>query len=399
VSQFFIPLLISLFIIAALLREDFVFILLYLLAGAFAIGHWWSRKGLKSLEVNRSLPQRAFLDQEIQVELELENPSLLPLVWLRLHDSLPVGLSIPNFYSQILSIGPYEKVKLEYPIQPRKRGYYSIGPLSLFTGDILGMGEQVKREEIKQDLIVYPKIIPLSNMELPSRSPMGTLRSNVPIFADPTRTIGKRDYAVGDSLRHVDWKASASIGRLQVKKFEPSISLETAIFLDLHESVYYQKTRIQSTELAVIAGASIANWIVSKRQSVGLFTNGFDPLAAEGISNKIPLAKGHSHLIRILETLGRIEIGDKVSIYEMVQQESPNLPWGTTLILITGNIDPQDLDVLFEARRRGQNAVLVLCGQVMNFRYIKSRAEYFNFPVYHLFNERDLDIWRRSVSR
>jgi uncharacterized protein (DUF58 family) len=260
------------------------------------------------------------------------------------------------------------------------------------------MSDPVKREELIQNLTVYPKIIPLSKLELPSRFPMGSIRSNVPIFADPTRTIGKRDYMVGDSLRHVDWKASAAIGRLQVKKFEPSISIETAIFLDLHAEVYYQKTRIQTTELAVVVAASIANWVVSKRQSAGLFTNGVDPLVSEGIPNKLPPANGRGHLIRILETLGRIEMSDSAYIYELIQQESPNLPWGTTLILITGRIEDQELDVLFEARRRGQNAVIVLCGQVQNFRHIKSRAEYFNFPFYHLFSEGDLDIWRRSGS-
>jgi uncharacterized protein (DUF58 family) len=396
VSQFYILLLISLLIVAALLREDFVFILLYILAGAYAIGRWWSRKSLKALRVKRSLPKWAFLGQPCQVKLELENPGLLPIVWLRLHDSLPVGLTVPNFYNQVLSLGPYEKIKLAYSIRPRKRGYYSIGPLSLFTGDILGIGEPLKREELVQDLIVYPKIIPLSKIDLPSRFPMGMIRSNVPIFADPTRVIGKRDYIVGDSLRHVDWKASASKGSLQVKKFEPSISIETAIFLDLHADVYFHKTRNYTIELAIIVAASIANWVISKQQSVGLYTNALDPLLTAGVSNNIPPANGRSHLIRILETLGRIEMSDNGSIFEMVQQESPSLPWGTTLILITGSMEDQGLDVLFEARRRGQDAVIVSCGQVENFLYIKRRAEYFKFAFHHILNEGDLDIWRRN---
>lgn len=396
-SQFYILLLISLFIVAAFLREDFVFILLYILIGSYAIGRWWSRTGLQKIKVKRTLPERAFLNQVIHVSLELENPSLLPLVWLRLHDSLPVGLTVPNFFNRILSIGPYEKVILEYPIRPRKRGYYIIGPLSLYTGDVLGLGDQVNREELVQHLTVYPKIISLSKIDLPSRFPMGTMQSTIPIFADPTRPIGKRDYMVGDSLRYVDWKASASVGRMQVKKFEPSIAIETAIFLDFHAGMYYQKTRFQVMELAVIVAASIANWLVSKRQSVGLFTNGIDPIAEEGIPIKIPPANGRGHLIRILETLGRIQIGEKLNIFQLIRQDSLNLPWGTTLILITGSIESGDLDILFEARRRGQETVLVLCGQVENFGRIKNRADYFNFPIYHFFSERDLDVWRRSI--
>ena len=39
----YLPLLILLVVIAAIFRDDFSFTLLYLFAGAFALGTWWSR--------------------------------------------------------------------------------------------------------------------------------------------------------------------------------------------------------------------------------------------------------------------------------------------------------------------------------------------------------------------
>ena len=54
----------------------------------------------------------------------------------------------------------------------------------------------------------------LTSLSLPSHSPLGTLRHTQPIFEDPSRVTGKRDYISGDSLRRVDWKATAATGRL-----------------------------------------------------------------------------------------------------------------------------------------------------------------------------------------
>jgi len=71
------------------------------------------------------------------------------------------------------------------------------------------------------------------------------MRHQQPIFEDP-HAYGKRDYVASDSLRRVDWKASASTGRLQIKQFEPSIALQTVIFLNLNGSEYNTRNRIDA---------------------------------------------------------------------------------------------------------------------------------------------------------
>ena len=72
----------------------------------------------------------------------------------------------------------------------------------------------------------------------------------------------------------------------------------------------------------------------------------------------------------------------------------PHLPWGTTVILITGSVDDALFDEIFRARRAGLNVVLILCGTVKNLAEIQHRAEHFGIPVQHFARERDLDIWR-----
>jgi uncharacterized protein (DUF58 family) len=394
VSGFFFPLILILMVMAALLREDFIFTLLYLFAGAYAIGRWWSRRALRNVAISREFQGHAFIGETVPVHMRLTNQGWLPVVWIRLQESLPVDLAVPNFFRQVVSLGPKESLQLEYWLSTRKRGYYPIGPLSLTSGDLLAMSEPYRLELQPEYLTVYPKIIPLTKVPLPSHSPLGTLRHTQPIFEDPSRVMGKRDYVAGDSLRRVDWKASAVAGRLQVKQFEPSIALETAIILNLNSAEYAHKGRFYATELAIVAAASLASWVAGRKQSVGLITNGLDPASGEGGFQPLPPRKGRAQLIRLLEVLARVEMGETESLESLFRRETAHLSWGNTLVVITGEAQESLFDQLFQARRKGLEAILVLCGQVIGVQELKRRAGHFGIGAYHLVSEKDLDVWR-----
>ncbi len=394
----YLPLLIFLIFVAAFLRDDFAFTLVYLLVGVFLVGSWWSRRAIVGVTFKRSFYNRAFLGEKIKVELEISNTKLLPIPWLRIREGLPVQLSGPDSFSRVLTLTPRAREYFEYTLEARKRGYYPIGPLFISTGDLMGLGgTDLQNEGEIEYLTVYPKIVPLAQLKIPSRSPLGTLRHTQPIFEDPTRVMGKRDYVAGDSLRRVDWKSTAITGRMQIKLFEPSIALETVIFLNLDAPNYHYRSRIDATELAIVIAASVANWIAGKGQTVGLYTNGEDPLAADGQAQFLPPRRGKGNLMRVLETLARIQtIDGGTNLAEKIQKRRIHLPWGTTLIVITGSVDDALLDELHQARRAGQNAVIIISGRAVGVKDIQARASYFGIPVIPISNEDELERWGRG---
>jgi uncharacterized protein (DUF58 family) len=391
----FFPLLVLLIIVAAIFRDDFSFTLLYLFAGAFTIGMWWSRRSLGAIQFCRTFTNRAFLGEDIPVRLEIINSGWLPVPWVRLHEGLPVDLSGPESFQRVISLGPRERKSFEYVLEARRRGYYPIGPIFFTTSDIFGLSAfDFRREGVSEHLTVYPKIVPLTHIEFPTQSPLGTLRHHQPIFEDPTRIMGKRDYVAGDSLRRVDWKSTAVTGRMQVKIFEPSIALETVIFLNLNAESYHYRTRIASTELAIIIAASMANWVINKHQTVGLSINGKDPLGIDQRPQYLPARSGRGHLMWILDVLARIQVDNCPNFGESLRHQRVHLPWGTTLTVITGNVEDSLLDELYQARRAGLSVNLVLAGMVPKSQEIIFRAGYFGIPVINISRERDLDIWR-----
>jgi uncharacterized protein (DUF58 family) len=398
-SGTFLPLLVVLLFIASFMRGDFALTLIYLVVGALVAGLWWSNRALAQVGTKRRFNTHAFLGERIKIDLHVQNKGWLPLLWLELRETLPVALVGPNNFQSVIHLGPGADANFEYSVEARKRGYYPIGPLSISTGDILGLRESLQVENPAEHLIVYPKIIPFTSMEIPSYSPQGTLRHTLPLFEDPTRVFGKRGYVSGDSLRRIDWKASASTGRLQVKVFEPSIALETCVILNLNAEDYYYRSRIDSTELAIVIAASVSNWIIGKKQMVGLVVNGHDPLTADGKPQAIPPRKGKRHLIRLLETLARVEIAENSALVPLIQAQRYQLAWGTTLIVITGRAGDELLDELYQARRSGQNAVLILAGRDVADEAIRRRAKMSGIPVFSIATEHDLKIWMWESKR
>jgi uncharacterized protein (DUF58 family) len=391
----YLLLLIPLVLVAALMRDDFALTLIYLMVGVFALGNWWSRRALKQLDARREMDRHAFLGTKIDIELKVRNNGLLPVAWASLYDSLPLALGGIRPFQRVTSLGAREEIRFQYSLEARKRGYYPVGPLTLSTGDLFGLGERIQKEIPQQYITVYPKIVPLANVKIPSRSPQGTMRHHQPLFEDPTRVFGKREYMAGDSLRRVDWKSTAMTGRLQVKLFEPSISLETVIFLNLNAEDYNFHGRIDSTELGIVIAASLAAWVVEKGQSVGLKINGQDALSRDGQPPSLPANKGKGHLMRILEVLARVEMTRESSLIPRLQRERVLLPWGTTLLVITGQVQDDLLNELYQARRSGQNALLILSGAVSHVQETQKRAAFFGIPVIPIARETDLDIWRK----
>jgi uncharacterized protein (DUF58 family) len=389
---FFLFLLI---IMAAITRETFVVVLLYLFVGAPLLGRWWSGRVVNGLSFTRRYDTKAFPGEVIPVRIDVQNNTFLPAVWLRVQDYYPIEVAETSTFQQVISLGPKEKTRLDYTLKAQKRGYYTIGPLHVTSGDLLGLTAERQSQGPTDNLTIYPRVIPFSEVQLPSRSPMGTMRHKQPIFEDPTRPAGKRDYRPGDSLRRIDWKATAATGRMQTKLFEPSIALETVIFLDLNLHDYPTRYRSDSTELAIVLAASLGHWVVSKRQTTGLVTNGLDPLSLDSRAAPLPARKGRAHLMRVLEVLARIKAAETSEPFTtLLRHNRVHLPWGTTMILITGSAETELFDELLQARRSGLNPVLVLVGENPNHRQSARQGKMFGIPTHVFYSEKDLEVWK-----
>ena len=383
--------LLVLFAIAALFRMDWVYYLAYVVGGIWLFSHWWVRRSLGHVEIQRELNLFAFAGETVDGKVQLNNLSWLPLPWLHIQETVPFDLLDQQNYRSVVSVPGKAQTVYPYTLRCSKRGYYPIGPLRLNTGDLFGFVDAGWQETQPVHLTVYPRVFALEKLGLPSRSPFGSQASRQRLYEDPTRLAGVRDYTPGDSLRNIHWKATAREDVLQVKKFQPAIALNVTVVLDLNKNAYPISGAVGSSEWAVTVAASVASHIVTiQRQQVGLITNGLDPLAGR-IANPIPARNGRGHLMSILGLLARIQMHEvEPTLADWLPPQLANLDWGSTLVVVTPNVDERALWTLHNAYRRGSNIVALVCAPDPNFKQMQAQGERLGVQLYRSVWEKDL---------
>ncbi len=356
---------------ALFFRGKIVYVSFYTVLLVFLLSRWLVRRAFARLQVDRSLASdRLFVGEEVEVTLTLRNPTWIPLVWVMASEELPPTLVPTRERRAVVSLGPRGRATWTYRVTGRRRGVHTVGPITLEAGDPFGLEQLWGRSELFHPLLVYPKIRPLSHLGLPSRLPFGEVRAASKFLEDPARLLGVREYAPGDTFNRIHWKVTARAGRLMVKEYQPTIALETMIYLNLHQDDYELHTLDFTSELAIEVAASIAYYLHGQRQPVGLVTNGTDPLAPGSGPVVVPVRKGAGQLATVLELLAKIAVTRGDSFERLLAETARNLPLGTTLILVTPTDSPALVDVVLRLYRHGYHMVVICVEKVQHSQFM-----------------------------
>jgi len=388
----FVPLFVVLFAIAAVLQIDFFFAVVYLFFGIYLLSRLWLARSVAQLRPERVFVNRAFPGDTVPVEVTVTNAGWLPIPWLEIRESLPVTLATRTDRHQVVTLRPKASRRIRYELRCRHRGYYRIGPTILRTGDLLGILPDGRAQLASQHLIVYPQVLSLYQLGVPANAPQPAIRCRIPLFEDASRVIGVRDYQRGDSPRHIHWTATASAGKLLVKQFAPSVSRETLVCLDLDADDYGRRQMYTATELAIVTAASVVNHIITiERLPVGLITRAIDPLVGEETEFALPPRSERAHLMDILEVLGRVQTTSQASFAELVRHRSATLPWGATIVIVTGALNQLLVDSTVYLRHCGFTPVVVLVQPGPASSELGGRAEVPGIRIYRVWETRDVE--------
>lgn len=367
--RYFGPFILLLLLVALFFRVEFFFTILYFVAAIYLLSRLWMRGAARQLQGARHFVDRAFTDDRVAVRLTIRNNGPLPLLWLEIDELLPVEIRAAPFERRVIALAGRATWHCDYTLVCYRRGRYTIGPTLLQTGDPLGIARQGLRLARHDDLLVYPRVVPLPRLGLPTRSPLATLPATAPLFEDTSRVIGTRDYQRGDPLRRVHWTATARTGQLVVKQYQSAIARETQICLDLREGGYLPRSRYDAIELAIVVAASLANHlIVREGLPVGLTTLTYEHAPggeqAQARAFTLPPRKERAHLIGILETLAEVRMvgAEAPPLATLLRRERLGLSWGGTVVVVTGRGDDALTDALLGLRRGGLALAVILVG-------------------------------------
>ncbi len=364
----------ALVLLAAVLREGLFAIAGVLAALALGSAWLWNRYSLSGVQYERRFSHtRVFPGELVDIHISVTNRKLLPLPWLQLADEFPTRLPLRKgklevtsqphigLLTHLIAMRWFERVTWRHQIEASARGYYAFGPLTLSSGDMFGIFSQHEQRREQSFLIVYPRLVSLDRLGLPSKQPFGDMRSPQRIFEDPSRTMGIRDYRRGDGLRRIHWKATARRHALQVRVYEPTATPQLALFLNVSTAEQaWLGTDVAVLEGAITATASLARYALQEGYAVGVFSNA--PLLQSDQPLRVRPGSSSQQLTTILEGLAKLNAFMIEPLESTVEREGRRLPWGATVVVVTGVMSAGLAVALTRLRQAGRPTVLIVFG-------------------------------------
>ena len=387
-SKYSLIFLLGMFLYAALTGASTIVMLVAVILAAAGLAKLWSRVSLQGIAFDQMLNKRRIFPGEfIELSLILTNRKPLPLPWIQVETELPPDLKstdsiIPapsrndGCLRHTTALWWYRSIRWRHRIRAAKRGYYLLRPAIITSGDIFGLYANSHTADIPEAILVYPKIFPIEYFNLTSLTPSGETRTENQLCHDPTRPIGVRDYCPGDSLRYVHWKASARHQKLQVKVFEPTVSRNTALLLDV-ESFHKDGTCNEDNfETAISMAASLAYQWLNKGDPVGLFIN--TRLADSGQAVSLTPGSHQNQINEILTAFAKTTTSPKSSFEEFIKNEGARIPYGTKLVILADTLSDALYTLANNLRSTWPDLVILNTGNP------HSRTNQNRIPTYHI---------------
>jgi len=346
-----------------------------LLFGTGALARIWKRVCLERVVYARRLGEhRLFVGERTGLTLTLENRKPLPVPWIEVRETLPRGMPVTGIRThaggapgtQVLqrtaALGMRDR--LDWPMELRavRRGYFRVGPTRLRSGDLFGFFDREEETGRPVDgIVVYPHVYPLGDLGFDAARPFGEQRGGQRIYEDPSRVVGVRDYLPGDPMKRIDWHATARLGRMQSRLYEPSRAQALVIALNIPTFEYsWQGSDPVLLERGVSVAASIASWASEAGAAVGLIANGSFPDADRTIH--IGAGRRPDQLNRVLEALAMVTAFTTGEMAQALEDPAHPIPAGATVVLVAAILSPDLADTLRRLRGRGHRVHIVKTG-------------------------------------
>jgi uncharacterized protein (DUF58 family) len=209
--------------------NNLLFLILALLLATWMVSGFIGRLSLAGLELDFLLPEHLCAGRKLMGRVVIRNTKRwMPSFSIQVAGSSDSGLSRPLYFPVIPG-----RARIEAPVELffARRGAYRQNSFRFSTRFPFGFAERRIHVRLARDIIVYPSIDPQPGFEELLVSLQGEIASFYRGQGNDFYRI--RPYEAMESAHHVDWKATAHTGDLQVREFAREREQSVAFFLDL----------------------------------------------------------------------------------------------------------------------------------------------------------------------
>jgi len=296
------------------------------------------------LEVTRALESHLALGVRQRVEIKVvNNEPRGQQFWLT--DFPPEQLQLEGLPVKLV-IEPGGYAQLRYTITPLQRGLAEFGQVCCRVISGWRLWEKNFFYGEAQQSKIYPNYKPLFRSSF-----IGSEQLNVDLGLQLRQRRGEgtdfhqlRDFRVGDSLRQVDWRATARFQKPISREYQEERDQQVVFLLDCGRRMRAKDGEISHFDHAL--NALLISAFVALRQgdSVGL-------LSFAGQSRWVAPVKGRFQISHLLDQIYDLDSSLATSDYLEVAQQLMTRQPRRSLIVLISSLEPQDHDDLARAAK------------------------------------------------
>ncbi|MFX1275477.1 MAG: DUF58 domain-containing protein [Promethearchaeota archaeon] len=302
---------------------------------------------VEELKVHRELDkEKVFRDDFLHVKVVIENTGKHNFDFLEIRDYYN-----PEIFRLILGenfistrIGAKGTIKFSYVLEPKVRGEYPLGPLSLTIKDRLGFNsvERIVPNSVT-DILIYPPYDDIKRIEiLGSKRSLqlnyGTQRSKQK--GTGSEFYGMRKYVFGDQFRLIDWKASVRQQKLIVKEHETERDITVMVMVDTSNTMAGGAIENTKFEYAIRACMLLTKVSLTRRDNVGVFT-----FSDKKNVHFLKPNRGDDHFYTVLDFIARIKPQGKCKMVEAMDNFTKRFQ-KRSLIFIISDLEGNSKEVI-----------------------------------------------------
>jgi uncharacterized protein (DUF58 family) len=319
--------------------EWYPMVIWYALALVLAVAtaaDFFAGRALRLPRIKREMPSSLSLGVRATVTLEIENRGRFQPRAL-IHDIHPIDFAAPRLPLQIRIT--HGTSRYDYDVRPQARGDAHFGQVHCVLRSPLGLWWNKTLCGEPALIRVYPNFSAVSRYALLA---MEDRLSEIGVRKRRRRGEGSefqqlREYRDGDSLRQIDWRATARVRKLISREYQDERDQSVIFLLDCGRRMRAQDDALSHFDQALNAVLLLAYVALRKGDAVGIGTFG-------GQERWFPPVKGHASINRMLNQLYDLQPGLTTPDYARAAVDLLNKHNKHAMVIVVTNLRDEDAE-------------------------------------------------------
>jgi uncharacterized protein (DUF58 family) len=296
---------------------------------------------------------RAMEGETVSVTVTVTARSPMPLVEV-LDVLAPDCQAVSGRHRAVFALRAGESGSLRYELRGG-RGVHELGTVIVRARDRWGVRADERRHVQRRVVRVYPKIVPLRTLPRPqhTQTSVGDYVSHA--LGEGIEPGDIRQFAPGDRIRQVNWRASLRLGTLYVTQQHRERNADVVLMLDTLAEV--GPPQDGTLDLGVRAAASLAAAYLARKDRVGLINYG-------GTIDWVKPATGRAQYERLADTLLRAAVVFTYVSKDLAFVPPRVLPPHALVIAITPLLDSRFTKAALDLAARGFDLVVFVVSPI-----------------------------------